>query len=132
MKILVPALGRINTQNRDGSEIRFSNVAKIWSEKGCEIHLVLPPREKKILKAEGIKARYHLLMERTTYEGENLFLILLIYLTRIFKAFFYSPPQNINLIYIPSDFMIDLLPGLWWKRKTPKAKVIVCLFLLAP
>jgi glycosyltransferase involved in cell wall biosynthesis len=132
MKILVPALGRINTQNRDGSEIRFSAVAKIWQKRGFETHLVLPPREERILKADGVKAKFHILSEKTTYGGENLFLILLIYLARISKAFLYSPPKNMNLIYIPSDFLIDLLPGLWWKRKSPKAKLIVCLFLIAP
>lgn len=132
MKILVPALGRINVENRDGSEIRFSAVAKIWQKRGYEVHLILPPREKRILKADGVKAKFHILSEKTTYGGENLFLILLIYLARISKAFLYSPPKEMELIYIPSDFLIDLLPGLWWKRKSPKARVVVCLFLIAP
>ena len=132
MKILVPALGRINTQNRDGSEIRFSAVAKIWKKKGHEIHIVLPPREKRILKTDGVEVKYYLLPEKTTYEGENLFVILLIYLARLIKAFLFSPPKDADLLYIPSDFLIDLLPGLWWRRQSPRAKVVVCFFLVAP
>lgn len=132
MKILVTAIGRINTQNRDGSEIRFSSVAKVWQKEGNEIHIVLPPREKKILEAEGLKVKYHLLPEKTTYEGENLFRILLIYLARLMKALLFIPPKGMDLIYIPGDFLIEVIPGFWWKRKCPKARIVVCLFLVAP
>lgn len=132
LKILVPALGRINTQNRDGSEIRFEEMAKLWYQKGFETHIVLPPREEKILSKVGIKATYHKLAEKETYEKENILVIFWIYLKRLIKAFLYSPPASIDLIYIPSDFLIDLIPGLWWHKKNPKGKIVVCLFLLAP
>lgn len=131
MKILIPALGRINTQNRDGGEIHLINVIKILQKRGFSFRFFLSPREQKLLKIEGVKASFQIIPEKITYEGENLFFILIIYFLRLWKAFFTKPPKDINLIFIPSDFLIDLIPGLWWKKYCPKVKIVVCLFLVA-
>lgn len=132
MKVLCPVLGRINTKNRDGGEIRFGYLLKELAKANYQFHLVLPPREEKILRHAGVRAKFHQLEDPTAYEGENIIPILLIYLWRMIKAVFFPLPVKPDLIYVPGDFLVELLPAIFWKRKFPQAKMIVCLLLLAP
>lgn len=41
MRIFVPAMGRVNTSNRDGSEVRFAEIARRWLAQGMELLLLL-------------------------------------------------------------------------------------------
>ena len=132
LKIFVPALGRINTQNRDGSEIRFTEVAKRWSKNGAEISILLPQRELPIIKNEGVTATYHVLSEPIKSEKESLFNVLLIYGIRVLQAAGCKIKDGFEAIYCPSDFLVDLIPGLVIKRRNRGAKLVVCLFLVAP
>jgi len=132
LKIFVVALGRINTQNRDGSEVRFSQVTKKWVREGHELRILLPTRELSLLQNEGVAAKYHVLSELIKSESESSLNVLTIYVLRLFQFAFYRLPDKFNIIYSPSDFLIDLIPAIFVKRRNKKAKLVVCVFLLAP
>lgn len=132
MKIFVPAMGRVNTQNRDGSGVRFAEIAKEWTKRGEELHILLPQREVTVLKNQGLEANFHILSEPIKSEKDNLFNILSIYLVRIFQSLFVRYPDSVDVIYVPSDFLVDLFPAIICKIKNRHARMFVCLFLVAP
>ena len=132
MNIFVPAMGRVNTQNRDGSEVRFAEIAKEWPAKRIQLHIMLPEREKRVLEGQGVKATYQPLRELIKSESHNFFNILGTYCIRLLQSCFVKYPASIDLIYVPSDFLIDLIPGVICKMKNRAAKLFVCFFLIAP
>jgi len=133
VNIFVPAMGRVNTQNRDGSEVRFSNIAKVWQQQGINIDILLVPREKKILEQENIKETYLVIEDLFYSEKDTLFNVLQTYFFRMLKSLFYRYKKNFyDIIYAPSDFLVDTIPALLAKLSNKKSKLIVCLFLVAP
>ena len=135
MKIFSPALGRINTKNRDGSEIRFVELAKIWSTQSKHLQILTISREKSVLEVQGLSntsVSYILQKEIFNSESESTLNVVLTYLSRMIISLFVKYPRNIDVIYAPSDFLIDLLPALLCKFFNKNAKLIVCIFLIAP
>ncbi|MCL5985049.1 MAG: glycosyltransferase family 4 protein [Actinobacteria bacterium] len=132
LRIFVPALGRVNTQNRDGSEIRFTEVAKRWPKDSAEISILLPQRELPIIKNEGVAATYHVLDEPIRSERDSFFNVLLIYGIRMIQAIQHKIKDEFGVVYCPSDFLVDLIPAVNAKRRNKGAKLVVCLFLVAP
>lgn len=132
MKIFVPAMGRINTQNRDGSEVRFAEIAKEWLLKGEDVYVMLPEREVAVLERQGVKAVFHILSEPVKSEKDTLFNVLLVYAIRMTQSLFTKYPDSVHVVYAPSDFLVDLIPAVLCKIKNRQAKLFVCLFLVAP
>lgn len=132
MRIFVPAMGRINTLNRDGSEVRFAEIAKEWLAKGIQLHIMLPEREKRVLEGQGVKAHYQSLRELIKSESHSFYNILGTYCIRLLQSCFVKYPAGMDLIYVPSDFLIDLIPGVICKMKNRAARLFVCFFLIAP
>ncbi len=132
MRIFVPAMGRINTKNRDGSEIRFAEIAKEWLLKGEDVYVMLPEREVAVLERQGVKADFHIMREPVKSEKDTLFNVLLVYAIRMVQSFFARYPDSVHVVYTPSDFLVDLFPAVLCKIKNRDAKLIVCLFLVAP
>ena len=129
MRIFVPAMGRINTANRDGSEVRFAEIAKQWVRKGLSLTLLLPEREVAVLKGQGVEGvEFKVLPEPFRSEKDHLGNILLIYAFRLLQCFCIRYPRNIDIIYVPSDFLVDVLPGILCKLKNKTARLVVCLF----
>lgn len=132
MRIFVPAMGRINTRNRDGSEIRFAEIAKEWLLKGEDVYVMLPEREAAVLERQGVKADFHIMREPVKSEKDTLFNVLLVYAIRIVQSFFARYPDSVHVVYSPSDFLVDLIPAVLCRIKNRQAKLFVCLFLIAP
>ena len=133
MKIFMPALGRVNTQNRDGSEVRTTEILKRWLRQGIVVDCLLPKRQVRVFESQGLLGlNYQLLPDPTESESEHLSNVLFLYLTRMLRGLFSSFARDYQVIYGPSDFLVDLLPALACRAKNPQAKLVVCLFLVAP
>ncbi len=132
MKIFVPAMGRVNTCNRDGSEVRFAEIAKQWLAWGVEIAMLLPRREIGVLESQGVRASWRVHWEPFRSESDRLWNVLLTYVWRILTCPFASYPSGVDVVYAPSDFLFDLLPALLCRWKNPGARLVVCVFLIAP
>jgi len=132
MKIFVPAMGRVNTSNRDGSEVRFAEIAKVWLAMGIRLILLLPKREIGVLESQGVHAEYRTHWEPMKSEADSLYNVLITYLWRIVTCPFASYPKNVDAVYAPSDFLFDLLPAILCRLGNRSAKFVVCVFLIAP
>ena len=132
MRIFVPAMGRVNTRNRDGSEVRFAEIARQWLAQGVELLMLLPRREIGVLESQGVRATWRVHWEPLTSESDRLWNVLATYLWRIVTCPFASYPKGVDAVYAPSDFLFDLLPALLCRWKNPAARLVVCVFLIAP
>lgn len=132
MRIFVPAMGRVNTSNRDGSEVRFAEIAKRWLAQGVELLLSLPRREIGVLESQGVRADWQVRWEPMSSESDGLGNILVTYLWRILACPFVRYPRGVDAVYAPSDFLFDLLPALLCRWRNPAARLVVCVFLIAP
>jgi glycosyltransferase involved in cell wall biosynthesis len=132
MKIFVPAMGRVNTRNRDGSEVRFAEIARRWLAQGVELLLLLPRREIGVLESQGVRASWRVHWEPFASESDRLWNVLFTYLWRIATCPFAAYPKGVDAVYAPSDFLFDLLPALLCRWRNPAAKLVVCVFLIAP
>ena len=132
MRIFVPAMGRVNTNNRDGSEVRFAEIARRWLASGVELLMLLPRRQIGVLQSQGVTASWRVHWEPFTSESDRLWNVLAIYLWRILTCPFARYPKGVDAVYAPSDFLFDLLPALLCRWKNPTAKLVVCVFLIAP
>lgn len=133
MNIFIPAMGRVNTANRDGSEVRFSEIAKRWLAWGERLTVLLPKRQIGVFESQGVRGLdYQVFPEPFTSEADSLGNVLRTYLWRLVRCLFISYPKNMDAIYAPSDFLVDLVPALLAKLRNPKARLTVCVFLLAP
>lgn len=133
MKIFVPAMGRVNTRNRDGSEVRFAEMAKEWIERGEELHILLPEREVDVLSQQGVRgAALHVLKEPVRLQSDSLANVLAVYAVRMVQSFFVKYPVPVDVIYAPSDFLVDTIPAFLCRLRNKQARLFVCVFLLAP
>lgn len=133
MRIFIPAMGRVNTKNRDGSEVRFSEIAKRWLAWGEELVVMLPGRQIGVFESQGVFGMdYRVFPEPFESEADSLGNVLKTYLWRLFRCLFMAYPDKLDAIYAPSDFLVDLIPALLAKLKNSKAKLTVCVFLIAP
>ena len=125
-------MGRVNTANRDGSEVRFAEIAKVWLAQGIRLLVMLPRREIGVLESQGVHAEYSVHPEPFTSEEDSLGNVLVTYLWRIITCVFRLYPKGVDAVYAPSDFLFDLLPAVLCKLRNPRAKFVVCVFLIAP
>jgi len=133
MRIFIPAMGRVNTKNRDGSEVRFSEIARRWLSWGERLVVMLPKRQIGVFESQNVYGMdYRVFPEPFTSEADSLGNVLKTYLWRLFRCLFVSYPKGMDAIYAPSDFLVDLLPALLAKLRNPSAKLTVCVFLIAP
>ena len=132
MRIFVPAMGRVNTMNRDGSEVRFAEIARQWLAQGVELLLLLPRREIGVLESQGVTASWRVHWEPFASESDRLWNVLATYLWRMLTCPFAAYPRGVDAVYAPSDFLFDLLPALLCRWRNPGAKLVVCVFLIAP
>ncbi len=132
MRIFVPAMGRVNTKNRDGSEVRFAEIAKRWLAEGVTLEMLLPRREIGVLESQGVRASWRVHWEPFTSESDRLWNVLAVYLWRILTCPLARYPKGVDAVYAPSDFLFDLLPALLCRWKNPAARLVVCVFLIAP
>lgn len=133
MNIFIPAMGRVNTANRDGSEVRFSEIARRWLAWGERLVVMLPVRQIGVFESQGVKGMdYRVFPEPMTSQADSLGNVLLTYLWRLLRCLFIVYPKGMDAIYAPSDFLVDLIPALLAKLRNPKAKLTVCVFLIAP
>ncbi|GFK94680.1 Phosphatidyl-myo-inositol mannosyltransferase [Fundidesulfovibrio magnetotacticus] len=133
MRIFIPAMGRVNTKNRDGSEVRFSEIARRWLAWGQELVVMLPRRQIGVFESQNVRGMdYRVFPEPFEDESDSLGNVLRTYLWRLFRCLFVSYPKGMDAIYAPSDFLVDLLPALLAKLRNPEARLTVCVFLIAP
>ncbi len=133
MRIFVPAMGRVNTRNRDGSEVRFAEVAKEWIALGEDLHVLLPEREVDVLLQQGVcGATLQVLNEPIRSERDSLANVLIVYAVRMLQSLRVKYPVPVDVIYAPSDFLVDTLPAFLCRLKNKRARFFVCVFLLAP
>ncbi|MDT8445860.1 MAG: glycosyltransferase family 4 protein [bacterium] len=133
MKIFMPALGRVNTQNRDGSEVRTVELIRLWQAEGHQLSFFLPQRQARTFESQGLKGLdYDFCLDSTESESEHLGNVLRIYGGRILRGLRHQFAKDIDVVYIPSDFLVDLLPGLRAAKQNPQARLVICLFLVAP
>ncbi|HML54162.1 MAG TPA: glycosyltransferase [Solidesulfovibrio magneticus] len=132
MRIFVPAMGRVNTKNRDGSEVRFAEIAKRWLAAGVTLEMLLPRREIGVLESQGVRASWRVHWEPFTSESDRLWNVLAVYLWRILTCPLARYPNGVDAVYAPSDFLFDLLPALLCRLGNPAARLVVCVFLIAP
>lgn len=133
MRIFIPAMGRVNTKNRDGSEVRFSEIARRWLAWGQRLVVMLPRRQIGVFESQNVLGMdYQVFPEPFTSEADSLGNVLKTYLWRLFRCLFVSYPKQLDAIYAPSDFLVDLIPALLAKLRNPAAKLTVCVFLIAP
>ncbi|WP_243357885.1 glycosyltransferase family 4 protein [Fundidesulfovibrio terrae] len=133
MRIFIPAMGRVNTKNRDGSEVRFSEIARRWLCWGERLAVMLPRRQIGVFESQNVLGMdYQVFPEPFESEADSLGNVLKTYLWRLFRCLFMPYPKGMDAIYAPSDFLVDLIPALLAKLRNPKAKLTVCVFLIAP
>jgi len=133
MRIFIPAMGRVNTKNRDGSEVRFSEIARRWLAWGHALVVMLPKRQIGVFESQNVLGMdYRVFPEPFESEADSLGNVLKTYLWRLLRCLFVSYPKGMEAIYAPSDFLVDLLPALLAKLKNPAARLTVCVFLIAP
>ncbi len=133
MRIFIPAMGRVNTANRDGSEVRFSEIARRWLAWGEQLVVMLPKRQIGVFDSQDVRGMdYRVFPEPFDSEADSLGNVLKTYLWRLFRCLFVSYPTDMDAIYAPSDFLVDLLPALLAKLRNRSAKLTVCVFLIAP
>ena len=133
MKIFVPAMGRVNTRNRDGSEVRFAEMAKEWIARGEDLHILLPEREVDVLSQQGVRgATLQVLKEPVGSERDSLSNVLIVYAVRMLQSLRVKYPAPVDVIYAPSDFLVDTIPAFLCKLRNKRARLFVCVFLLAP
>jgi len=133
MRIFIPAMGRVNTKNRDGSEVRFSEIARRWLAMGHELVVMLPRRQIGVFESQGVHGMdYRVFPEPFESEADSLGNVLKTYLWRLWRCLFMAYPRGMDAIYAPSDFLVDLIPALLAKLRNPGAKLTVCVFLIAP
>ena len=104
----------------------------MWLAAGVELLLLLPRREIGVLESQGVKATWQVHWEPFTDESDGLLNVLRTYLWRILSCPFARYPKNVDAVYAPSDFLFDLLPALLCRWRNPGAKLVVCVFLIAP
>jgi glycosyltransferase involved in cell wall biosynthesis len=133
MRIFIPAMGRVNTKNRDGSEVRFSEIARRWLCWGERLAVMLPKRQIGVFESQNVLGMdYQVFPEPFESEADSLGNVLKTYLWRLFRCLFMPYPKDMDAIYAPSDFLVDLIPALLAKLRNPRAKLTVCVFLIAP
>jgi len=133
MRIFIPAMGRVNTKNRDGSEVRFSEIARRWLAWGERLTVMLPRRQIGVFESQDVRGmEYQVFPEPFESEADSLGNVLKTYLWRLFRCLFMPYPEPVDAIYAPSDFLVDLLPALLAKLRNPRAALTVCVFLIAP
>jgi glycosyltransferase involved in cell wall biosynthesis len=133
MRIFIPAMGRVNTKNRDGSEVRFSEIARRWLSWGEKLVVMLPRRQIGVFESQNVFGMdYRVFPEPFTSEADSLGNVLKTYLWRLWRCLFVGYPTGMDAIYAPSDFLVDLLPALLAKIRNPRARLMVCVFLIAP
>lgn len=130
--IFIPMMGRINTQNRDGGEVRLAKFI-CWLSTRFQVNIYCPLRQLNVLERQGVslvRLKVSILKDVFNSECDNLSNFLATYSTRILKVFLFRYPKGIDVIYCPSDFLFDIIPALLCKLCNPKAKLVVCFFLL--
>lgn len=133
MRIFIPAMGRVNTKNRDGSEVRFSEIARRWLAWGERLSVMLPRRQIGVFESQDVRGmEYQVFPEPFESEADSLGNVLKTYLWRLFRCLFMRYPAPVDAVYAPSDFLVDLLPALLAKLRNPGAALTVCVFLIAP
>ncbi|MFP5258849.1 MAG: glycosyltransferase family 4 protein [Acidobacteriota bacterium] len=94
--------------------------------------MLLPKRQIGVLESQGVKASWRVHWEPFTSESDRLWNVLAIYLWRILTCPFARYPKGVDAVYAPSDFLFDLLPALLCRWRNPAARLVVCVFLIAP
>ena len=133
MRIFIPAMGRVNTRNRDGSEVRFSEIARRWLAWGERLTVLLPRRQIGVFESQDVLGlEYRVFPEPFASEADSLGNVLKTYLWRLARCLFVSYPRGMDAVYAPSDFLVDLAPALLARLRNPGARLTVCVFLIAP
>lgn len=130
MKLLVIGLGRINIKNKDGGAIRLFNVLRHLIQRGVSVDVLIPKRDLRNFHDYRVKANFHLLSDPRWMRNS----VVLLYGWRIIHGllFVLGYKNKVDIVYSASDFWHDFLPALTYKLKNPSAKLVICLFLMAP
>ena len=132
VRIIVPAFGRVNTNNRDGSEVRFANLCTQWQRAGHEVVIVAPEREIPVLRSQGVTAEVIEVPEWLRSERDTTWNVVAVYLERLWRTTWLRYDRSFDVAYAPSDFLVDLLPAVRMKQRGVARKLVVCMFLVAP
>lgn len=114
---------------RSGGETKLVKNLQKWKELGADIWVLGPEITKRIFTYAGVKA--HFLTLPKSYNSSR-FGLMATFLKRIFGSFQMRIPSDFDIIYSASDFLFDLIPAIWAKRRNPHSKLLVCLYLIAP
>src|SRR5206468_2469899 len=117
MRIVATAFGRVSTNNRDGSEVRFANLCRNWERNGHEIVIVAPEREVPILRSQGVTAEIAVMSEWLRSERDTTINIIGVYMERILRGVWRRWTGHFDIAYAPSDFLVDVLPAIRMKQQ---------------
>ncbi len=136
MKILVVGNGHslldiknVKARARSGGETKLIRNLQRWRELGADIWILCPEVTKTIFGYVGVTANFITLPK---FYDRSRFGLLATFLKRILGCFFRKIPQDFDIIYSSSDFLFDLIPSIYAKCENKKAKLVTCLYLVAP
>jgi len=120
---------RAEERARNGGETKLIYTLKVWHEFGVKTWILCPDISKEIFTRAGVKSKFITLGPK--YNHSCLGFVFTLF-KRIIGSIHLSIPDDFNLIYASSDFLFDLIPAIWAKKKNPQAKLLTCLYLIAP
>lgn len=127
-------MGRVNTQNRDGGEIRVSKFIN-WLSNRASIEVFCPKRQLSVLANQDVnlsRLNVNIVPDLLQSEADSLCNVLFTYAFRLVALLFKKYPKDIGLIYSPSDFLFDVLPSILCKLRNKDASLCICVFLICP
>jgi len=111
-----------------GGDIRFIEIAKRLARKDVEMWVITPKLGKEICEVHGLNAKYIL----TTTE-DRVKNVIYTYLRRITRALFLElKMENNTILWSTSDFLPDVIPAFFLKRKNPRVIWLASIYHLIP
>lgn len=135
MKILVIGLGHTKYDDRkgrvrSGGETKLIMILKEWLKiNGENIFMLCSNLSKHLYEEDGLKMNYLTLPSR--YDSSH-FGIGATYLKRIFGVYKMDIKERFDVIFSASDIFFDIIPSVIMKMRNRQAKLISCLYLIAP
>ncbi len=122
-----------------GSDRIFMELARNWSQKGCNITICVWEDGYEMCKREGIGENLPNISFSKWFIGPAIKMpFILSYIYRIFSGVYFAinykffSNEEQNYIYSCSDFWQDAMPALILKFRYPKSKLIGSFYLAAP
>ncbi len=114
------------TQGKSGGDMCFVEIFKRIKDQ--EVTIVTSKLGKKLCKDNGLRATFLITSTESTFKNT-----IFTYFTRTIKAIqLTTDVKHIDVIYATSDWLPDILPSVFLKLRSPKAKFIAKIFHIIP